>query len=196
MADTRASDEYLDKLGLDVADIDILCQIKDNRSVATASFDRREKSLIKLLIGQGYVTRENYANGEFNLLTDKGNDVADEYNRLAEADYEAITAEREALAKTRGYRLFGHALNIKEDVPVELHEATICATPKGLRDLAAHLLEVAAEMDKTSQESIDNGMHWHFQAESRPEIVICGLDTGSKALPPIIWDDELEGHRR
>ena len=194
MVDHRASDEYLEKLGLSIEQMDILCRIEDNRSVATASFEKSERRLLKTLYA--FITSENYANGEFWMLNDKGNEVVREFNRLSEVEYEAITAEREAVAKERGYRLFGHALGIKEEIPVELHEATICASPKGLRDLAAHLLEVAAEMEKTSQSAIDNGMHWHFQAESRPEIVICGLDTGSKALPPIIWDDELEGHRR
>ena len=194
MADTQASDEYLAKHGLSVEQIDVLCRIEDNRSVATASFEKSERRLLKTLYA--YITSETYANGEHWMLNDKGYEVVREYNRLAEADYEAIMAEREAVAKTRGYRLFGHALGIKEDIPVELHEATICASPKGLRDLAAHLLEVAAEMEKTSQESIDNGMHWHFQPESRPEIVICGLDTASKALPAIVYDEALEGYKR
>lgn len=194
MADTQASDEYLVKQGLSVEQIDVLCRIEDNRSVATDSFDKFARRLLKTLYA--YITSETYANGEHWLLNDKGYEVVREYNRLAEADYAAITAEREAMAKTRGYRLFGHALGIKEDIPVELHEATICSTPKGLRDLAAHLLEVAAEMEKTSQENMDSGMHWHFQPESRPEIVICGLDTGSKALPAIVYDEALEGYKR
>ncbi len=194
MPDTRASDEYLAKNGLSIEQIDVLCRIEDNRSVATVSFDRSEKRVLKTLYA--YVTNENYANGEFWLLNDKGHDVVREFNRLSEADYAAITAEREAAAKVRGYRLFGHPINVPYSMPLELHEATICASPKGLRDLAAHLLTVADEMEKTSQDSIDGGMHWHFQPEVRPEIVICGLDTASKALPPIVEDEKLEGYRR
>ena len=189
------SDEYLAEQGLTTDHIDILCQIEENRSVATGSFERTQRvSLRNELFA--FATTENYANGEHWLLTDKGYEVVREYNRLADAEFDAMVAAREEQAATRGYRLFGHALGNKEGIPVELHEATICSSPKGLRDLAAHLLEVAAEMEKTSQESIDNGMHWHFQPESRPEIVICGLDTASKALPAIVYDEALEGYKR
>ena len=194
MADTRASDEYLVKLGLTIEQIDVLCRIEDNRSVATASFDKSERRVLKTVYA--YVTNVNYANGEHWLLNDQGSSVVTEYNRLAEADYAAILAEREALAKTRGYRLFGHPLGASDVAPLELHEATICSTPKGLRDLAAHLLTVAAEMEKTSQDNIDNGAHWHFQPESRPEIVVCGLDTASKALPALVYDEALDGYKR
>lgn len=194
MADTRASDEYLAKQGLSIEQIDILCRIEDNRSVATTSFDKSERRVLKTVYA--YVTNVNYANGEHWLLNDQGSNVVTEYNRLAEADYEAINAEHEALVKTRDYRLFGHPLGAPDVAPLELHEATICSTPKGLRDLAAHLLTVAAEMEKTSQDNIDNGAHWHFQPESRPEIVVCGLATDSKVLPPIVYDKALGSYKR
>lgn len=195
MADARASDEYLVKLGLSIEQMDVLCQIEDNRSVATVSFDKSERRLLKTIYA--YVTSETYANGEHWLLNDKGYEVVREFNRLSEADYAAVMAEREAATKARGgYRLFGHPINITGGVPLELHEATICGTPKGLRDLAAHLLEVADEMEATSQDAIDDGAHWHFQPESRPEIVVCGLDTASKALPALVYDEALDGYKR
>lgn len=187
------AEEYLSEQGMSIDQIDILCRIKDNRSISTASFEKPERKILKTLYG--YVTNETYANGEFWLLNDKGYEVVEKYNRLSEADYTAM-AEREALVETHGYRLFGHPLGGSYGAPLELHEVTICSSPTGLRYLASHLIQVAAEMEATSQDAIDDGAHWHFQPESRPEIVVCGLSTDSKALPPIIYDEALENYKR
>lgn len=188
----RESDKYLEQKGLTMEGVEILCDILDRRSVSTSSYERSEKKLVLALVMSGFITKENYANGEYNLLTDEGYRVSKEFTRICEREYEAINVERAATADARGYRLFGHPTEGAPTAPLELHEMTICATPKGLRDLAAHLLEVAAEMDKTSQDRIDGGAHWHFQPDSRPEVVVCGQTTSSKALPPLVYDEATD----
>lgn len=95
------------------------------------------------------------------------------------------------------FRLFGNRLGVNEnDALVELHEATICSTPSGIRELANHLLNVADEMDATDQEDFDGGWHYHFRPEGRPEIVICGWDAISASLPPITYDGASSSYRR
>ena len=197
MALSGKSDEYITGQGLSVDDIDVLCEIGDNRAVATASFSQEELEVLLALIGRGLVHTETYANGEHNLLTDKGHTVVSKYNELADEDYQIKLASDAEKAAGRGYRLFGNRIDVsEEEALVELHEITICATPQGLRDLAHHLLEVADEMAGKEPEDFESGWHWHFQPESRPEIVVAGLREEDRALPPIEYDEATQSYRR
>ncbi len=87
-------------------------------------------------------------------------------------------------------QLYGHRVNIREDIPEVLQEVSICTTANGLRKLAQHLLETADDMDRMG-EDFD---HVHLQPHSRPEIVICRYSAEHDR--PIVWDDTLEGWKR
>lgn len=87
-------------------------------------------------------------------------------------------------------QLWGHQVGIPYDRCIELHEVTICATPEGLRVLAQHLVDQAAQMEKMG-EDYDHG---HFQPEVRPEIVVSRFS--EEDAVDIEWDESLDGYKR
>lgn len=89
-------------------------------------------------------------------------------------------------------QLYGHPVDVPEDIALVLCEATICSTSSGIRKLAQHLLLAADEMDRLG----DGFSHMHFNssASKRPEIVIGRYSPDHDR--PIVWDKELEGFKR
>jgi hypothetical protein len=89
--------------------------------------------------------------------------------------------------------LFGHSLGREETIPEEMGEVSICTTPKNLRKLAAHFIEVALDMERMGAD-FD---HAHFQpGPDRAEIVICRYDKDRYGDTEIIYDDDLGFQKR